>query len=136
MKCNEARRMITSYVKKELSDKDLEQFLAHVEHCSDCMDELDTYYTVYQALDLLDSGDHHDYNFRRMLQEDMRISQRRLLRRKAAAVLCGVLLILTEVLLAASVYTGYEIEKMQTEYTMIQRALLRVNWPGGAPEEE
>ena len=46
MNCNEARRMITAYVKKELSEKELEAFLHHIAHCSDCMDELDTYYTV------------------------------------------------------------------------------------------
>lgn len=40
MTCNEARRLITAYVKKELPDRELEQFLYHVEHCSDCMDEL------------------------------------------------------------------------------------------------
>ena len=35
MTCNEARRLITAYVKKELPDRELEQFLYHVEHCSD-----------------------------------------------------------------------------------------------------
>ena len=86
MNCNEARRMITAYVKKELSEKELEAFLHHIAHCSDCMDELDTYYTVYQALDLLDSGDHHDYDFRRMLSDDIRASWRRLRRRRVRCV--------------------------------------------------
>ena len=41
MTCNEARRLITAYVKKELPDRELEQFLYHVEHCRHgCMDEL------------------------------------------------------------------------------------------------
>lgn len=134
MTCNEARRMITSYVKKELPDRELEQFLRHVERCSDCMDELDTYYTVYQALDLLDSGGHHDYDLRRMLREDIRTSWRQLMRKRVNRVLLGLFFVLTEILLAVGVYTGYEVEKGQAEYTMIQRALLRVNWNESLPE--
>ena len=76
MTCNEARRLITAYVKKELPDRELEQFLYHVEHCSDCMDELDTYYTVYQALDLLDSGGCHNYDFRNMLKNEIRATKK------------------------------------------------------------
>ena len=118
MNCNEARRMITAYVKKELSEKELEAFLHHIAHCSDCMDELDTYYTVYQALDLLDSGDHHDYDFRRMLSDDIRASWRRLRRRRVLGAVGGILLVLTECLLIGSAYTGYEsLEQGQTEYT-------------------
>ena len=122
MNCNEARRMITAYVKKELSEKELEAFLHHIAHCSDCMDELDTYYTVYQALDLLDSGDHHDYDFRRMLSDDIRASWRRLRRRRVLGAVGGILLVLTECLLIGSAYTGYELKQGQTEYTTIQRA--------------
>lgn len=135
MNCNEARRMITAYVKKELSEKDLEAFLNHISHCSDCMDELDTYYTVYQALDLLDSGDHHSYDFRHMLKEDIRAAWRRLHRRKALGVVCAIGLLLTECLLAVSAYTGYEIRQGQEEYTTIQRALLRMRTPGLLFEE-
>ena len=136
MNCNEARRMITAYVKKELSEKELEAFLYHIAHCSDCMDELDTYYTVYQALDLLDSGDHHDYDFRRMLSDDIRASWRRLGCRKVFGVICGILLILTECLLIGSAYTGYEIRQGQLEYTTIQRALLRMRSQGIFSAEE
>ena len=114
MNCNEARRMITAYVKKELSEKELEAFLHHIAHCSDCMDELDTYYTVYQALDLLDSGDHHDYDFRRMLSDDIRASWRRLRRRRVLGAVGGILLVLTECLLIGSAYTGYELKQGQS----------------------
>ncbi len=127
MNCNEARRMVTSYVKKELSDKELEQFLHHVEHCRDCMDELDTYYTVYQALDLLDSGQHHDYNFGNMLKEDLRASHRWLAWRKVCGVLLAALLLGTELLMGFSVYTGFEMKQGQQEYTLIQRAMLRLD---------
>lgn len=136
MNCNEARRMITAYVKKELSEKELEAFLHHIAHCSDCMDELDTYYTVYQALDLLDSGDHHDYDFRRMLSDDIRASWRRLRRRRVLGAVGGILLVLTECLLIGSAYTGYELKQGQTEYTTIQRALLRMRSQGIFSEDQ
>ena len=130
MTCNEARRLITAYVKKELPDRELEQFLYHVEHCSDCMDELDTYYTVYQALDLLDSGGCHNYDFRNMLKNEIRATKRGILRRRIAGILLGVLVIAAELLLAVSVYTGYEIDRGAQQSTLIERAILHMNYRG------
>ena len=54
MKCIEARRMVSPFVDKKLTDKETEQFLKHIEHCSDCMDELDIYFTMYKAMDTLE----------------------------------------------------------------------------------
>lgn len=137
MTCNEARRLITAYVKRELPDRELEQFLYHVEHCSDCMDELDTYYTVYQALDLLDSGGCHDYDFRNMLKNEIRSTKKGILRRKIAAILLGVLVVTAELLLGVSVYTGYEIDRGVQQSTLIERAILHMNYRGqNVPEQE
>ena len=137
MTCNEARRLITAYVKKELPDRELEQFLYHVEHCSDCMDELDTYYTVYQALDLLDSGGCHNYDFRNMLKNEIRATKKGILRRKIAGILLGILVVAAELLLAVSVYTGYEIDRGVQQSTLIERAILHMNYRGQKiPETE
>lgn len=137
MTCNEARRLITAYVKKELPDRELEQFLYHVEHCSDCMDELDTYYTVYQALDLLDSGGCHNYDFRNMLKNEIRATKKGILRRKIAGILLGILVVAAELLLAVSVYTGYEIDRGAQQSTLIERAILHMNYRGQIiPETE
>lgn len=137
MTCNEARRLITAYVKKELPDRELEQFLYHVEHCSDCMDELDTYYTVYQALDLLDSGGCHNYDFRNMLKNEIRATKKGILRRKIAGILLGILVVAAELLLAVSVYTGYEIDRGAQQSTLIERAILHMNYHGQKiPETE
>lgn len=137
MTCNEARRLITAYVKKELPDRELEQFLYHVEHCSDCMDELDTYYTVYQALDLLDSGGCHNYDFRNMLKNEIRATKKGILRRKIAGILLGILVVAAELLLAVSVYTGYEIDRGAQQSTLIERAILHMNYRGQKiPETE
>ena len=137
MTCNEARRLITAYVKKELPDRELEQFLYHVEHCSDCMDELDTYYTVYQALDLLDSGGCHNYDFRNMLKNEIRATKKGILRRRIAGILLGILVVAAELLLAVSVYTGYEIDRGAQQSTLIERAILHMNYRGQkVPETE
>ena len=40
MKCIEAQQLIKPYLKKELSDRELERFLDHVENCPECYDEL------------------------------------------------------------------------------------------------
>ena len=137
MTCNEARRLITAYVKKELPDRELEQFLYHVEHCSDCMDELDTYYTVYQALDLLDSGGCHNYDFRNMLKNEIRATKKGILRRRIAGILLGILVVAAELLLAVSVYTGYEIDRGVQQSTLIGRAILHMNYRGQkVPETE
>lgn len=137
MTCNEARRLITAYVKKELPDRELEQFLYHVEHCSDCMDELDTYYTVYQALDLLDSGGCQNYDFRNMLKNEIRATKKGILRRKIAGILLGILVVAAELLLAVSVYTGYEIDRGAQQSTLIERAILHMNYRGQKiPETE
>lgn len=130
-------RLITAYVKKELPDRELEQFLYHVEHCSDCMDELDTYYTVYQALDLLDSGGCHNYDFRNMLKNEIRATKKGILRRKIAGILLGILVVAAELLLAVSVYTGYEIDRGAQQSTLIERAILHMNYRGQKiPETE
>ena len=93
MNCIEARRMVTLYVNKELSDKETEMFLDHIEHCSDCMDELDIYFTVYRALDSLDTGAHHEFDFKKMLEEDIRMERRAILRRKILSVARVVLIV-------------------------------------------
>ncbi len=115
MNCIEARRMVTPFIKKELSDRETEQFLNHVEHCADCMDELDIHFTVYKALDTLDSGVHHEYDFRRMLNEEIRNARRRILRRKMFRALYWLVLFLTELLLVMSIYTGYQQKRERSE---------------------
>lgn len=127
MNCIEARRMVTPFINKELSDKETEQFLKHVEHCSDCMDELDIYFTVYRALDTLDSGAHHEYDFRKMMQEEIRSAKHGIWRRKVMRGLRGAVVVLAELLLLLSVLSGYEIRKGELEHSTIQWAIERLS---------
>ncbi len=126
MKCIEARRMVTPFVERKLSDKDMEQFLKHVGHCSDCMDELDIYFTMYKALDTLDSGAYHEYDFRKMLREELRMAHRTVVRHKVTHIVYGVMLAVTEVLLICSLYSGIELRRGQAERTTFERAISRI----------
>lgn len=105
--CIEARRMVSAYVNKELSAKETEAFLDHIAHCSDCMDELDVYFTVYRALNSLDASEHHEFNFKKMLEEDIRMERRSLFRKKTISLIRIIMLFAAEVLLLLSVYTAY-----------------------------
>ena len=136
MNCTEARRMVTPYVKHELDDREMEQFLDHVEHCKDCMEELDIYFTMYQALELLESGKHQEYNFSKMLKENIRDTRRRIFGRKVFRALHVVLLFLAEILLVFTVITGFEMRRGEIEHTIFERAILMFRRPAGLQQED
>lgn len=121
--------MVTPYVKGELSDKDLDQFLKHIEHCSDCMDELDIYFTVYQALDLLDTGEKHEYDFKKLLQDSIRISKRRLLLNRVTRIVRAVLFCCAEILLVISIFTGVQVKLGHQDASVFQRVMLNFYRP-------
>lgn len=127
MNCIEARRMIAPFVNKELTDKETEQFLKHIDHCSDCMDELDVYYTVHRALASLDSGKHHEFNFQKMLKEDIRSSRHAVAGRKVTRTVRMLLVAAAEALLLFSIYTGYEMRQGEIQQNTFERAIYRLH---------
>ena len=46
MNCKECEKKIPNYIKNELEDEDLEDFIAHVEECPSCKEELSIQYLV------------------------------------------------------------------------------------------
>lgn len=73
MDCMKAQKLIKPYLDKQLSDRELREFLDHVESCRECHDELEIYFSIYESLgDTVDDG---DYNFAKKL--DMRIAASR-----------------------------------------------------------
>lgn len=128
MKCREARRMVTPFINHELSDKETEQFLHHVEHCSDCMDELDTYFMVYRTIDTLDEGAHHRENdFRKMLDEEIRSAKRGIRTRKILSVFRILVMSVAEVVMLLCVFIGYENRVENAERQAFHRALYGVS---------
>lgn len=136
MNCMEARRMVNPFIKRELSDKESEQFLKHIEHCSDCMDELDIYFTVHKALDSLDSGAYNENNFRKLMEEEIRSVKRGIRRRKVFRVCKGITLALAELLLLLSVYTGAELKRGEAQQSTFQRAIHQLYSSDGVRYEE
>ncbi len=136
MNCMEARRMVTPYIKGELSEKELEQFLKHIEQCSDCMDELDIYFTVYQAMDRLDAEDHPDYDFKKMLRESIHASKRRIVLSRTFRLMRTVLFLLTDLLLLLCIITGIRISRGQSVEPVFQRIWLNFYHPAALTEQE
>lgn len=125
MNCMEARRMIIPYVKGELSDRDLEQFLKHIEQCSDCMDELDIYFTVYRALDTLDTGEKHEYDFKKMLMDSIRISKTRILLGRIRKIVQSIFICCAGLLLIFSIWTGIQMALGYEQASVLDRVMLR-----------
>jgi len=56
MNCKETEKMIPSFLKKNLNNKELNQFLLHVEECPECMEELTIQYLVMAGTSLIEEG--------------------------------------------------------------------------------
>ena len=57
MDCKKAQSLVTAYIMRKLNDKDLEDFLEHVDSCEECYEELEIYYTVHYTIARLDEDE-------------------------------------------------------------------------------
>lgn len=97
MECSKAEGMVTRYINRTLTLKELEEFLQHIENCSSCYDELETYFIVQQAMQQLDEEDEETImDFRHLLEQDLKRSRIDVIRKKAGrcilAILCCLVL--------------------------------------------
>lgn len=65
MNCKEAEKMIPAFLVKQLNNRDLNQFLMHVEDCPECMEELTIQYLVMIGTSLIEEG--KSFNLRKAL---------------------------------------------------------------------
>lgn len=66
MDCKKAQSLVTAYIMRKLNDKDLEDFLEHVDSCEECYEELEIYYTVHYTIARLDEDEADQvYNVKR-----------------------------------------------------------------------
>ena len=75
--CREILSMIPDYLNNNLSDRQLEKFLEHIQHCSSCYEELETNFMVDRTVRYLDkpgSGD-TSFNLKPMLRQDLERKQ-------------------------------------------------------------
>ena len=77
MTCKEAESLVMPYIKNELTDEELFEFLEHIEHCPECREELEIYFTVDVGIRQLDS-ETGNYNIKGALETGIEQSRERL----------------------------------------------------------
>ena len=82
MDCLNAQRLITPFIKDELSMTELEGFLAHVKECLECREELEVYYALLTAIKLLDEDKEMSNNFTEDLNLKIRNCEEHIRRNK------------------------------------------------------
>ncbi len=70
MTCLEARKYMGPFIKKELSEEDLREFLLHIQSCRECREELEVTHMVYTGVEKLDSME-DDLNLEREYRRDI-----------------------------------------------------------------
>ncbi len=100
MNCVTAQQLIRAYLDGYLSDRELEDFLNHVQTCPDCFDELEVYYSIYRTLN--DVDEKGDYNFKKKLHRKLEGSRAYLRRRNQSKAFKVALIFSAEFALAAA----------------------------------
>lgn len=102
--CKEAESLVMPYIRNELTDEELQEFLEHIEHCPECREELEIYFTVDVGIRQLDS-ETGIYNIKGALEAAIEQSRQRLvavkavkIARYAVSTLCVMALIITALL--------------------------------------
>ena len=65
LQCLKATKMIPAFIADELSHRELEQFMEHIEECENCREELSIQFLVEVGLNSLEAGNTFD------LQEEL-----------------------------------------------------------------
>lgn len=78
MECREAQSLIQNYIKENMAEKQMVEFIQHVRTCRSCYHELETYYMIHFAIKYLDEDQHASYNFQHMLIEDLNKKERQI----------------------------------------------------------
>ena len=102
MNCRTAEGMVNGYINHELSLKELEEFLDHIQTCSSCYDELETYFIVHEVTQQLDDDSSDSVlDFKKLLEQDIRKSRRYIRKKKASWLMFGVSICLLIATIAA-----------------------------------
>ena len=100
MTCREAELLVRPYIKNELTDDQIKEFIRHVRSCPSCYEELETYFTIYTTLDVLDQDKAAEgYDFSRQLEEDLLRKETLIRRHERTRDAFGIMIMLAEILL-------------------------------------
>ena len=97
-----SQQMVRAYLNGYLSDRELEDFLNHVQTCPDCFDELEVYFSIYRTLN--DVDEKGDYNFKKKLRRKLEGSRAYLRRRNQSKAFKAALILTAEFALVAALW--------------------------------
>lgn len=140
MDCKKAQSLVTAYIKRQLDDRETEEFIEHITHCQECHEELEIYFTIHFALQKLDEEQTVSYNIKKMLEDDLEATERKVRGRNIFRICSYVIMLAAEVLLVLSLLTQAELWlKGDVKETHIYRRLYgyeALPVPGGEKKPE
>lgn len=102
MDCRTAEGMVNAYISHELSVKELEEFLDHVQGCPSCYEELETYFIVHEVTQQLkDDSSEAVLDFKNLLEQDISSSRHYIRKKKFTWFAMGACVCLLIAVLAA-----------------------------------
>ena len=116
MNCVTSQQMIRAYLDGYLSDRELEEFLNHVQTCPDCFDELEVYYSIYRTLN--DVDEKGDYNFKKKLRRKLEESRAYLRRRNQSKALKVTVILTAEFALVAAFWGIITFSNVRLEWPL------------------
>ena len=109
MDCKKAQSLVTAYIKRQLDDRETEEFIDHIMHCQECHEELEIYFTIHFALQKLDEEQNVSYNIKKMLEDDLEATERKIRGRNIFRICSYAIMLAAEVLLVLVLITQAEL---------------------------
>ncbi len=109
MNCKKAQSLVTSYINRQLEDKEIEEFVDHIMHCQECHEELEIYFMVHFALQKLDEEQDVSYNIKKMLEDDLEATERRIKGYRIFRICSYAVMMASEILLALALFTRVQL---------------------------
>lgn len=100
--CKDAVKLIPQFLEDDLDNRDLSDFLSHVDHCPDCKEELTIQFLVQEGMQRLEDGD--TFNLSSELANLLIDARKRLRFRRSLVFFSYVLEVAVAVLSVACVF--------------------------------
>lgn len=109
MDCKTAQSLVIPYIKNELDDEELEDFLNHIKNCKECYEELEIHFTIQYALKKLDEDERVSFDMPVMLKENLKAAQSRVTRRRILHCAASCIMAAAELLLLLTLLIQMEL---------------------------
>jgi hypothetical protein len=109
MNCIIAEQMITPYIKWELTDQELADFLKHIDTCKECREELEIYFTIHFALLQLENEQQSPMNISEMLKQNLKSRKQYLVNKRRKKLGMFIVVAAAQLLIVSAIFTQVEI---------------------------